>query len=53
MNYLGIVSLLIFGVLVFVTFYLNYRKGKRNKKDSFGNTFDFTKMPNKSIKDKK
>lgn len=50
MNAFTIVVLLIFVMLVGVTFYLNHRK-KRNR--HFGSSFDFSKMPNKSLTGKR
>ena len=49
MNIFTIVVLLFFLFLVGVTFYLNIRK----KKSRYGNSFDFSKMPNKSITGKR
>lgn len=46
MSVFTFVVLMIFAMLVAVTFYLNYRK---KQKKHYGSSFDFSKMPNKSI----
>lgn len=46
MNTLTIVVFVIFGLLVALTFFLNY---KRSRRKHYGSSFDFSKMPNRPI----
>ena len=53
MSFIGSIVISCFFLLIVLTFYLNIRRNRRNRKNPFGNTFDFTKIPNSSVNQRK